>query len=549
MKRFIPLLLLTFLFINCTKDPVIFTLSVTVTPDGSGTVSTTSGSFKEGSEVVITATPSAEYLFKNWSGSTSSNDATIKIVMNSNKVITANFEKKKYPLSIKIEGQGTVTEVVKVQGRTTEYNSGTVVELTATPSAGWLFKEWQGDLTGKENPTTIIINKSKSVVAVFEKKCLLQKDFGFNYLNTSYKTRINYLHADYTNTIDKVGGWHGPLEAVVLDYNLDGYLDFVHTNSNYRASWEGDVIRARKKIMFYLGDCFGNLSIDTSLSNKFNGLIHGRKGLVGDFNADGYPDIFFAGHGTDSPPYSMEYPILLMNNKGINFIETRFTQLIGFWHSATSGDYDNDGDIDIILVHPGGKNYILNNQSNANFTIKTGLIPSPKTTGGFTTELFDIDKDGFLDLIKSGHDYIQHVGWDSPSIIFYGNGVDFLGRFQTLPSLFGWGIAPDIDFFDINSDGEFEIIMNRTGDPLNGLGFYTGWRVQILEKVGGKYEDRTDKFISDYSGSSGGWMYWLHITDKNNDGVVELFNDDLDSNKEHLYREWKLINGKFIRSR
>ena len=81
-----------------------------------------------------------------------------------------NFVKKKYPLTIEIVGEGTVTEAIIKQGVTTSYNSGTIVELTADSIDEWEFVEWKGDLTGTENPKNITIDKAKSVKAVFEKE-------------------------------------------------------------------------------------------------------------------------------------------------------------------------------------------------------------------------------------------------------------------------------------------------------------------------------------------------------------------------------------------
>ena len=84
--------------------------------------------------------------------------------------MTANFVKKKYALTTAVEGEGTVSEKVIKAGAATDYNSGTIVELTAVPSGEWLFMEWKGDITGTENPTQITIDKAKSVTAVFVKK-------------------------------------------------------------------------------------------------------------------------------------------------------------------------------------------------------------------------------------------------------------------------------------------------------------------------------------------------------------------------------------------
>jgi hypothetical protein len=90
--------------------------------------------------------------------------------MNSNKTVTANFIKKKYALTTIVEGEGTVAEKVIKAGATTDYNSGTIVELTATPSDEWEFKEWTGDVTGTENPIEITIDKAKTTTAVFEEQ-------------------------------------------------------------------------------------------------------------------------------------------------------------------------------------------------------------------------------------------------------------------------------------------------------------------------------------------------------------------------------------------
>ena len=169
-------LLLSVLFVvSCSSGteepaPVIkYTLTTSANPTTGGTITPASGQHIEGATVSITATPAAEYLFSSWTGATGTT-ATTSVVMNSNKTVTANFVKKKYALTTSVEGEGTVTEKVIKAGAATDYNSGTIVELTASPSAEWLFVKWTGDLTGTENPTQITIDKAKTVTAVFVKK-------------------------------------------------------------------------------------------------------------------------------------------------------------------------------------------------------------------------------------------------------------------------------------------------------------------------------------------------------------------------------------------
>ena len=169
MKKLFSFLLIVVL-IACSKDPVIYTLTATANPAEGGSVSPSSQQYDSGDVATVTATPSAEYVFQSWSGSASGSSPSTTVTMDSDKAVVANFVKKKYALTINVEGEGSVTEKVIKAGAATDYNSGTVVELTAVPEGEWLFVEWTGDLTGSENPKEITIDKAKTVTAVFVKK-------------------------------------------------------------------------------------------------------------------------------------------------------------------------------------------------------------------------------------------------------------------------------------------------------------------------------------------------------------------------------------------
>ena len=147
----------------------MYTLTVQTIPNDGGVVSPSAKQYREGEIASITAIPKSEYIFESWTG-VQETAPSIKILMNSDKIVTANFIKKKYALNVEIEGEGTVVEKVIQAGVATDYNSGTIVELTASPKDEWEFKEWKGDLTGSENPKQIKIDKAKFVKAVFVKK-------------------------------------------------------------------------------------------------------------------------------------------------------------------------------------------------------------------------------------------------------------------------------------------------------------------------------------------------------------------------------------------
>ena len=155
--------------ISCSKDPILYTLTTSTNPAEGGALLPSSAQFEEGETVVLNATPSEEYVFFSWSG-VSGENSTTSIVMNSDKSVVALFVKKQYSLEISVEGEGEVTEKIIKAGSSTDYNSGTIVELSANPVSEWVFVEWKGDLSGSENPTQITINKPKKIIAVFQKK-------------------------------------------------------------------------------------------------------------------------------------------------------------------------------------------------------------------------------------------------------------------------------------------------------------------------------------------------------------------------------------------
>jgi len=68
-----------------------YTLSVSVSPLGAGSVSASGGEYKSGVQVVLIASPVADYYFDSWSGSASGTTASITIIMDSDKSVTANF--------------------------------------------------------------------------------------------------------------------------------------------------------------------------------------------------------------------------------------------------------------------------------------------------------------------------------------------------------------------------------------------------------------------------------------------------------------------------
>ena len=74
---------------------------------------------------------------------------------------------KKVILSISIDGQGIVTKSPDDQGQ--GYKKDSIVQLEAIPAEDWRFVRWDGDITRDTSKTSIKMDSSKIVKAVFVK--------------------------------------------------------------------------------------------------------------------------------------------------------------------------------------------------------------------------------------------------------------------------------------------------------------------------------------------------------------------------------------------
>jgi len=139
----------------------IITYTLTLAAGTGGTVNA-SGTYNENTVQTITATPSANYSFTSWTGSTGcSGVASHTITMDANKSCTANFTIITYTLTIAAGANGTVN----TGGN---YNSGTSQTITATPSGYYKFSSWTGS-TGCSGVAshTITMDANKSCTANF----------------------------------------------------------------------------------------------------------------------------------------------------------------------------------------------------------------------------------------------------------------------------------------------------------------------------------------------------------------------------------------------
>ena len=117
----------------------------------------------------------------------------------------------------------------------------------------------------------------------------------------------------------------------------------------------------------------------------------------------------------------------------------------------------------------------LNNNQTREITNQ--LVPEDKLFNKFTSELVDINNDGFLDLILGGSK-------DSGSHILIGNGIDFMTEIIELPGVPNYDFIIDFAMYDYDDDGDIDIIANRIPDTDSGS-HYEGWYMQVLNNQGG----------------------------------------------------------------
>lgn len=145
---------------------------LTVTVVGEGAVAEEvviqGGRYNSGSQIKLTATAAEGWEFENWSGAVDLTDNPITVNIDAVKDVTATFTRKKFDLTVTIEGEGTVNKEVVVQPG--QYDYETQVKLTAIPEEGWEFSSWTGDLESTDNPVTVTINESIEIAIIFVMK-------------------------------------------------------------------------------------------------------------------------------------------------------------------------------------------------------------------------------------------------------------------------------------------------------------------------------------------------------------------------------------------
>jgi hypothetical protein len=282
--------------------------------------------------------------------------------------------------------------------------------------------------------------------------------------------------------------------AAFLDLDRDGWLDLYVTNYVQVAQPDTNLCYAddgklrlycpprrypRERHLFYRNRGDGTFEDRTEASGV--AALHGRGlGVVAtDFDRDGWVDIYVA-NDLDAN--------FLYRNRGDGTLE-EVGLFSGASHSedgaeesgmgVASGDYDNDGWIDLFVTNfINETNTLYHNEGDGFFldeSATSGVGPSSLPYVGWGTQFFDYDRDGWLDLLATnGHTESDAelsdptTSWKQPDFLYRNRGD---GTFEDVTG----GVAPELSerragrgaaFGDLDNDGDMDFLINNQNGPV-----------------------------------------------------------------------------------
>ena len=405
-------------------------------------------------------------------------------------------------VNVTIDGPGVVDEYMTVSG-----DGKKQVRLKAVTNKildGVTFDGWSGDASGNSEELIVDGDLPLNIHAKFSWKRPTRK-YPLLDLKLPNADHKNYYIDEKCYEFHNPRAWRGS-NYIPIDYNRDGYIDFVEFAMKGGMGTDNH----RENVRFWLANEDGTFTEDPKNDDKLVGSVFCNRFAYPDLNEDGYPDFcsFSTGYDRDGSHY--DHPLILMSDETCTYHDVRYPEHVQYFHGGTSGDFNNDGHVDVLFLSIANfyESVLLVNEGNG--VLKdTDMREVFKFDDLFAQyggtspiymdcEFCDLNNDGYLDFILCGNDYFDSDTYNSPPMVFWGDGKTFTpersAKLQETP--YGYGISHSPIFYDLNGDGVKEIIISKLGDGVfNGSIFYKDIIHQVFELNGTEYVDKTDQYI------------------------------------------------------
>jgi len=330
------------------------------------------------------------------------------------------------------------------------------------------------------------------------------------------------------------------------DFNGDNFIDISYT----QAVGDGNSTEQ----IFFINNGDNTFYVDNNFSINSFPFMQARKTIVGDFNDDGKPDIVrpHGAHGFHAQP-----TITLSSENGYEVVLLD-SGPVYHYHTVSSGDIDNDGDLDLFFAENQQFDGFMINDGMANFSwhgINDIIEGAENPLGLYTSDMTDIDNDGNIDLIVGGNFKLDDDGpqllgptvfWGDGSGKFsFDNSTILFERREISYANFG-GPTHDFAVNDIDGDGLKDIALQSGLDETNSSTLY-----QVFFAKGNRsFEDRTEQVMNTYKVNSPGHV-WIILRDIDNDGSIDLVegepNLDLNGSVNRKSSWWRWTGSSFVK--
>lgn len=290
-------------------------------------------------------------------------------------------------------------------------------------------------------------------------------------------------------------------DIAIADFNGDGSLDiFIVSEDNQTNE-------------YYLNNGNGTF---TDVGNRIPVTGISNAVLTSDINRNGFPDIIIGNNGQNV--------ILINNGNGFftNQTTTRLPSANDITQDLARGDIDNDGDLDLLVANEDNNRLYINNDGNGFFInrTQTRLPLTGNVEETREVDLADIDGDDDLDLYFANVILFQS-GNSAQDRLLVNNQGSYTDVTQSQMPAQNTNTL-DADFFDIDRDGDFDIVAGDFGSIDGDTENYTGTNFAkvFINDGAGFYTDRTSiYFPTDFSPK----VVDFEIADFNGDGLFDIY--------------------------